>query len=237
MVAKSNDARAAERYRILHIFRAPVGGLFRHVMDLARIQAEAGHAVGIICDSVTGGERGERALADLLPYLELGLVRIPMRRNRIGRTGVACGRSGGGRPWSAPMSCTATAQRAAPTPGWPGQRGDPLLHATWGQLQLPARHGAAPPLHGRRGGPRPPDRRLPVRERVRRRSASELRGWTGTGDPHRPQWPCRCRVRPPGARRRSLRPPLCRRVAGGQGPALPARSPGPAPGGRRALRC
>ncbi|WP_267354896.1 MULTISPECIES: glycosyltransferase family 4 protein [unclassified Methylobacterium] len=81
MVAKSNDARAAERYRILHIFRAPVGGLFRHVMDLARLQAAAGHAVGIICDSTTGGERGERALADLLPCLELGLVRIPMRRN------------------------------------------------------------------------------------------------------------------------------------------------------------
>ena len=81
MVAKSNDARAAERYRILHIFRAPVGGLFRHVMDLARLQAAAGHAVGIICDATTGGERGERALADLLPCLELGLVRIPMRRN------------------------------------------------------------------------------------------------------------------------------------------------------------
>lgn len=81
MVPKSNDARAAERYRILHVFRAPVGGLFRHVMDLARLQAEAGHAVGIICDSTTGGERGERALADLLPFLELGLLRIPMRRN------------------------------------------------------------------------------------------------------------------------------------------------------------
>jgi glycosyltransferase involved in cell wall biosynthesis len=81
VVAKPNDARAAERYRILHVFRAPVGGLFRHVMDLARVQAEAGHAVGIICDSMTGGERGERALADLLPSLELGLLRIPMRRN------------------------------------------------------------------------------------------------------------------------------------------------------------
>ena len=50
-------------------------------MDLARLQAAAGHAVGIVCDSTTGGERGERALADLMPYLELGLIRIPMRRN------------------------------------------------------------------------------------------------------------------------------------------------------------
>ncbi|MCJ2085612.1 glycosyltransferase family 4 protein [Methylobacterium sp. E-005] len=81
MVAKSNEARTPERYRILHVFRAPVGGLFRHVMDLARLQAAAGHAVGIVCDSTTGGERGERALADLLPCLELGLVRIPMQRN------------------------------------------------------------------------------------------------------------------------------------------------------------
>ena len=81
MVATSNDARSHQRYRILHVFRAPVGGLFRHVVDLARLQAAAGHAVGIVCDSTTGGERGERALADLLPILELGLIRTPMRRN------------------------------------------------------------------------------------------------------------------------------------------------------------
>lgn len=81
MVAKSNEARGPQRYRVLHVFRAPVGGLFRHVLDLTRLQAAAGHAVGIVCDSTTGGERGERALAELLPVLELGLVRIPMRRN------------------------------------------------------------------------------------------------------------------------------------------------------------
>lgn len=81
MVAKSNEDRSPQRFRVLHIFRAPVGGLFRHVMDLARLQAAAGHAVGIICDSTTGGEHGERALAGLLPSLELGLIRVPMRRN------------------------------------------------------------------------------------------------------------------------------------------------------------
>ena len=32
--------------RILHVFRAPVGGLFRHVVDLARLQAAAGHGSG-----------------------------------------------------------------------------------------------------------------------------------------------------------------------------------------------
>ncbi|QGY02889.1 glycosyltransferase family 4 protein [Methylobacterium mesophilicum SR1.6/6] len=81
MIAKTNDTRSVQRYRILHVFRAPVGGLFRHVMDLARLQAAAGHAVGIVCDSTTGGERGERALAELLPGLELGLIRVPMKRN------------------------------------------------------------------------------------------------------------------------------------------------------------
>lgn len=67
--------------RILHVFRAPVGGLFRHVSDLVRLQAAAGHAVGIVCDARTGGERAARALADLGPSLALGVVRLPMHRN------------------------------------------------------------------------------------------------------------------------------------------------------------
>ena len=44
--------------KILHVFRTPVGGLFRHVRDLARGQAALGHEVGIICDSTTGGKCG-----------------------------------------------------------------------------------------------------------------------------------------------------------------------------------
>ncbi|MEH3118565.1 MAG: glycosyltransferase family 4 protein [Methylorubrum populi] len=72
---------ADERHRILHVFRAPVGGLFRHVVDLTRLQAAAGHAVGLVCDASTGGERAERALAELAPHLALGVVRLPMRRN------------------------------------------------------------------------------------------------------------------------------------------------------------
>ncbi|QDI80584.1 glycosyltransferase family 4 protein [Methylorubrum populi] len=77
----SSRIGTGERHRILHVFRAPVGGLFRHVVDLTRLQAEAGHAVGLICDASTGGERAERALADLSPHLALGVTRIPMRRN------------------------------------------------------------------------------------------------------------------------------------------------------------
>ena len=45
----------ATSLRIVHCFRAPVGGVFRHVRDLAVAQAAAGHQVGFICDSTTGG--------------------------------------------------------------------------------------------------------------------------------------------------------------------------------------
>lgn len=65
---------------ILHVFRAPVGGLFRHVVDLSREQAARGHRVGLIADSNTGGERAETAFTALKPALALGLTRIPMRR-------------------------------------------------------------------------------------------------------------------------------------------------------------
>ncbi len=67
--------------RVIHVFRAPVGGLFRHVMDVARLQAARGCEVGLIADSSTGGERAERQLAELAPDLKLGLLRVPMHRN------------------------------------------------------------------------------------------------------------------------------------------------------------
>ena len=42
--------------RILHCLRAPAGGLFRHVHDLALGQAQLGAEVGIVCDSRTEGD-------------------------------------------------------------------------------------------------------------------------------------------------------------------------------------
>jgi glycosyltransferase involved in cell wall biosynthesis len=66
---------------ILHVFRAPVGGLFRHVVDLAREQAARGHRVGLIADNTTGGERAEAAFKALEPVLAHGISRIPMRRH------------------------------------------------------------------------------------------------------------------------------------------------------------
>jgi glycosyltransferase involved in cell wall biosynthesis len=67
--------------RILHVFRSPIGGLFRHVVDLAREQAARGLDVGIFCDSSTSNARTEEILADVGPSLTLGITRVPMRRN------------------------------------------------------------------------------------------------------------------------------------------------------------
>jgi glycosyltransferase involved in cell wall biosynthesis len=67
--------------RIVHVFRAPVGGLFRHVIDLAREQAHRGHDVGVFCDSNFAGDRNEGMLAELAEHLSLGVDRMPMQRN------------------------------------------------------------------------------------------------------------------------------------------------------------
>jgi len=66
--------------RILHATRAPVGGIFRHILDLANGQADRGHHVGIMADSLTGGERAEQALAEIGPRLKLGVHRLAIRR-------------------------------------------------------------------------------------------------------------------------------------------------------------
>jgi glycosyltransferase involved in cell wall biosynthesis len=66
--------------RILHAVRAPVGGIFRHILDLANGQADRGHHVGIIADSLTGGERAEAALKEIAPRLKLGVHRLAIHR-------------------------------------------------------------------------------------------------------------------------------------------------------------
>ena len=69
--------------RILHAVRAPVGGIFRHILDLANGQADRGHHVGIIADSLTGGERAEAALAEIAPRLKLGVHRLAIHREPL----------------------------------------------------------------------------------------------------------------------------------------------------------
>ena len=67
--------------RIVHCFRSPVGGIFRHVRDLAEAQAEAGHEVGVVCDSTTGGDYEDRLFEQIAPVLALGVKRTPMQRH------------------------------------------------------------------------------------------------------------------------------------------------------------
>ncbi len=69
--------------RILHAVRAPVGGIFRHILDLANGQADRGHHVGIIADSLTGGDRAEAALKEIAPRLKLGVHRLAIRREPL----------------------------------------------------------------------------------------------------------------------------------------------------------
>ena len=57
--------------KILHVLRSPVGGLFRHVIDLARAQAARGHQIGIVADSSTGGARADAAFELLKGQLAL----------------------------------------------------------------------------------------------------------------------------------------------------------------------
>lgn len=66
--------------RILHCLRAPVGGLFRHVLDLAEEQANRGHDVGILADSNAEDRLTSSKFAEIAPKLTLGVARIPMRR-------------------------------------------------------------------------------------------------------------------------------------------------------------
>src|SRR5262249_46661930 len=82
----ANDG--GERLNILHVMRAPVGGLFRHVTDLARGQTALGHRVGLIADSSTGGAQADAMLAALGRDLALGVTRVPMNRH-IGAGDVA----------------------------------------------------------------------------------------------------------------------------------------------------
>jgi glycosyltransferase involved in cell wall biosynthesis len=66
--------------KIVHVLRSPVGGLFRHVLDVTLGQIERGHRVGLIVDSLTGGPRADTILDELAPRLALGVVRVPITR-------------------------------------------------------------------------------------------------------------------------------------------------------------
>ncbi len=71
----------SSNFRILHCLRAPTGGLFRHVHDLAIGQAELGAEVGVICDSrPDDSDELNVALSRLEDNCALGVTRLPMTR-------------------------------------------------------------------------------------------------------------------------------------------------------------
>jgi glycosyltransferase involved in cell wall biosynthesis len=55
--------------------------VFRHIADLVAAQNAAGHSVGFICDSNSGGAFEAERIAALAPELALGVARLPMRRS------------------------------------------------------------------------------------------------------------------------------------------------------------
>lgn len=69
------------KLRIIHCLRAPVGGLFRHVRDLAKAQRAAGHQVGAICDSNANDSLTAPRLEAFAETLDLGLHFVPMARS------------------------------------------------------------------------------------------------------------------------------------------------------------
>ena len=76
----SADAPPAGGLNILHVLRAPVGGLFRHVLDLVCGQCARGNRIGLVADASTGGTQAEENFAQLAPHLALGLTRVSMSR-------------------------------------------------------------------------------------------------------------------------------------------------------------
>lgn len=66
--------------RVLHCLRSPVGGLFRHVCDLAEQQSLHGADVAIVSDATTANALTERHLHRLEQICTLGVHRTSMSR-------------------------------------------------------------------------------------------------------------------------------------------------------------
>jgi glycosyltransferase involved in cell wall biosynthesis len=66
--------------RIIHCFRAPLGGVMRHVSDLVSAQHKMGLDIGLITASNLGGASADKLLRSLEPKCSLGIHRIHMAR-------------------------------------------------------------------------------------------------------------------------------------------------------------
>ncbi len=183
------------RLNILHVMRAPVGGLFRHVVDLARGQTARGHRVGLIADPSTGGAQAEATLSALASELALGVT--PRADEPRSRRRAICRR---------PARRAARRRRRRRCHAWPWRQGrrlraarliasrtaredDPRLHAHGGSLHYRWGSPDGLCLSRRRTCAHEPHRSVPVRERLRPRrvhaprSASRKRARAG-----RAQW-------------------------------------------------
>ncbi len=66
--------------KVIHVLRAPVGGLFRHVCDLMQGQYSQGLSVGVIYDSSTEDDHAKQIFEELSSLCVLGITRVPMSR-------------------------------------------------------------------------------------------------------------------------------------------------------------
>lgn len=73
-------ATGGRSLRILQVMRAPVGGLFRHVVDLSAELSRRGHEVGLVVDSLASDSQTQQKLAALAPSLTLGVHPYAMPR-------------------------------------------------------------------------------------------------------------------------------------------------------------
>lgn len=66
--------------RILQILRSPIGGLYRHVIDLSQALLARGHALGLVMDSTLSDAQTNARLAEIEASLQLGVHRLPIPR-------------------------------------------------------------------------------------------------------------------------------------------------------------
>ncbi len=66
--------------RVFHCLRSPVGGLFRHVCDLAKAQREAGYFVGVLCADAPNDQQTQDRISELEKHCELGVTRVGLGR-------------------------------------------------------------------------------------------------------------------------------------------------------------
>ena len=66
--------------RIVHCLRAPVGGLFRHVVDLALEQVKLGHEVGVVYDHSNISSQALQQIETLRQACQLGVHGVRMSR-------------------------------------------------------------------------------------------------------------------------------------------------------------